>query len=337
MGILASAPVANRPCRKRRRLLLQAKVFIIYLKLLVWPFHLQGRYSVGETDALAVVALIANVILVIIAIIAWRRSRRGKLLALAIAWFYISLAPVSNLIPLPGAMMGERFIYFTFAGMIPLLLGSINDQVLSRYSRQILLITSVFFAVFLFTNVTRAMVWKDNAQFFKVLSKQEPNNPIVQIRAAQTELESGNTAAALSRMERLVEADLSTPFETNRASVSYWYGQTLLLSNRPAEAYVQFSQAAALDTSHSQDLVLLQVEAAARSDNLEAARTLLDGEIKITPGESKLWNALGNVWSMSGNFKSAAEAYTKAVELDPKNKEAARNLQNIKYRSAGKR
>ena len=110
-------------------ILLQAKVFLVYLKLLVWPFYLQGRYSVMQIDTLAVVAVITNMILVIIAIFAWRRSRRGKLLALAIAWFYVSLAPVSNLIPVPGAMMGERFLYFTFAGMIPLLLGSIDNQV----------------------------------------------------------------------------------------------------------------------------------------------------------------------------------------------------------------
>ena len=51
----------------------------------------------------------------------------------------LSMAPVSNLIPVPGSMMGERFIYFTFAGMIPLLLGGINDQVWGRFRRQIIL------------------------------------------------------------------------------------------------------------------------------------------------------------------------------------------------------
>jgi hypothetical protein len=142
-------------------ILLQAKVFISYFRLLIWPFSLQGRYTVEGVDTLAIVAVIANITLVMVAVFCWRRSKRGRLIALAIAWFYLSLAPVSNLIPLPGAMMGERFIYFTFAGMIPLLLGAIEDQTWGRYPRQITSLALVLLAVFLFMNITRTMVWKE--------------------------------------------------------------------------------------------------------------------------------------------------------------------------------
>ena len=68
----------------------------------------------------------------------------------------------------------------------------------------------------------------------------------------------------------------------------------------------------------------------ALSNNLKAALTLLEREIETTPGESKLWNALGNVLSMSGDRVGAINAYTRATELNPENKEAAINLQNLK-------
>jgi tetratricopeptide (TPR) repeat protein len=271
--------------------------------------------------------------LVIVALFAWRQNRRGKLLALAVAWFYLSLAPVSNLIPLPGAMMGERFIYFTFAGMIPLLFGSIDNRVWKEYSRQFLLIAVVISTVFVFTNIARTLDWRDNYHFFKVLAEQEPENPVIQLRMAQSDLEAGNTALALSRLEQLVKADFSTVHEADSAAISYWYGKALLFSNRPKEALIQFSQTVTLSPKPTLDLILLQVEAAARSNELKTALTLLEHALKISPEESMLWNALGNVLSMSGNLNGAVDAYTKAVEFDPANKEAVINLQNIKHRS----
>lgn len=310
--------------------LLQAKVFIVYLKLLFWPFDLQGRYTAGETDLLAVFALVVNIALVITAIFAWRRSQAGKLLALAIAWFYISLAPVSNLIPLPGSMMGERFIYFTFAGMIPLLLGSMDDRFWSRYRRPMILSAPVFLAAFLFTDINRTMVWKDNAHFFQVLARQEPDNPVVQIRAAQSEIEQGKIAPALARLERLVKVGISTPFAADRASAYYWYGKALLLSDRPVEAFAQFSQVASLETNYPRDLVLLWVEAAARANNLDFAQTLIQSELSKAPGESAYWNALGNILSMSGDKAGAIAAYNTAISLDPSNTQAMTNLQNLK-------
>ena len=313
-------------------MLLQAKVFILYIRLLFWPFYLQGRYSIAGPDALAKVALIANVVLVMVAVLAWRRSRSGKLLALAIAWFYLSLAPVSNLIPLPGAMMGERFLYFTFAGMFPLLTGTIEEQTWDRHFRFAIPAALLLLAAFLFMDITRAMVWKDNAHYFKVLSKQEPDNPVVQVRTAMAELETGDTAPALARLERIMKAGFSTPFAADRAAVAYWYGKALLLSDRPAEAYVQLSQAAALSTSRSRDLVLLLVEAAARSHDLKTARSLLEQELKVSPNDDMLWNSLGNVLSMAGERTGSVRAYSKAVELNPSNREAEVNLQNVQGR-----
>lgn len=317
-------------------ILLQAKVFISYFKLLIWPFSLQGRYTVEGLGSLAIVAIIANVVLAMVAVFAWRLSRRGKLLALAIAWFYISLAPVSNLIPLPGAMMGERFIYFTFAGMIPLLLGTVKEQVWDSYSRRIVPLALVLISAFLFTNITRTMVWKDNAHYFKVLSQQEPKNVVVQLFMANIELKDGDIQSALLRLERVVKTGFSSPFAEDKAKVFYSYGTALLLSDRPAEAYVQLSRAANLFSKRPLNLILHLAEAAARSNNLKAARTLLDNELKNSPLEDMLWNALGNVLTMTGDSMGAARAYSKALEIDPTNNEAAINLQNVQRSGTGK-
>jgi len=220
--------------------------------------------------------------------------------------------------------------------MFPLLIGSFEEQAGGRSSRFVMLIAIVLLAAFLVTDINRTAVWKNNAHYFKVLSVQEPDNPVVQVRMAMTGMEAGDTAPALARLERLVKKGFSTPFAADRATVAYWYGKALLLSDRPTEAYVQLSQAAALSTTRSGELILLLVEAAARSNDLRPARSLLEQEIKASPGDDMLWNALGNVLSMAGDYSGSVRAYSKAVELNPSNNEAAVNLQNVR-RSSGVR
>ena len=169
-----------------------------------------------------------------------------------------------------------------------------------------------------------------------MLSKQEPKNPVVQLVTANTELAAGDITPALLRLERVAKTGFSTPFADDRAKFAYSYGKVLLLSDRPAEAYVQLSQAEALFTSRSKDLVLLLAEAAARSKDLKAARTLLEYEIKTSPGDDMLWNALGNVLSMAGESSGALRAYAQAVEINPSNREASVNLQNVQRTSTGR-
>ena len=102
---------------------MQAKVYTIYLKLLIYPFHLQARYDIASPGAFpdftVIGAFAVNLLVIAASIFLYRRGGRGKWFAFAAAWFYLSIAPVSNFIPIPGSMMGERFIYFTFAGMLP--------------------------------------------------------------------------------------------------------------------------------------------------------------------------------------------------------------------------
>lgn len=306
-------------------LLMQAKVFVLYLRLLIWPFYLKGRYTIAGPDAWAAAAVVAHVILIAGAIAAWRRGASGKLCALALAWFYVSLAPVSNLVPIPGSMMGERFIYFTFAGVIPLLVAAGN--LAFRWPlRAILPAAAIILVLFVSMDVSRAAVWKSNGEYFDVLSKQEPDNPVVKIMAAMCDLEAGRATVAVSRLEGV---SLSAPLASDKAKYHYWYGRSLLMADRPFEAYAQLSKAASLSPALNPDLALLLAESAARSNRPDEALSVLKQQLTSAPLEDSLWNGLGNVYAASGNAREAVRCYKKALELNPKNNEAGINLLRI--------
>jgi tetratricopeptide (TPR) repeat protein len=100
------------------------KVIGKYFGLLVWPARLSWDYSYNEIplfgwrlgnweDWKAIAALLACAAVAVVAIHSWR-SR--KPVFFAIAFFFATLSPTSNLLILIGTIMGERFLYLPSVG-----------------------------------------------------------------------------------------------------------------------------------------------------------------------------------------------------------------------------
>jgi len=100
------------------------KVIGKYLWLLVWPRHLSCDYSYDQIplidgrwntweDWKAVVALAVCVAAAVIAILCYRRI---KPVFFFIAFFFVTLAPTSNVFIRIGAIMAERFLYLPSIG-----------------------------------------------------------------------------------------------------------------------------------------------------------------------------------------------------------------------------
>ncbi len=308
---------------------LQAKVFAIYLRLLLWPLHLQGRYSVAPLgpfpDAAATAAVLLSLALILLSIVGLRKTGAPRLLSLAALWFYVSLLPVSNLIPIPGSMLGERFIYFSFAGMFPLLVGA-AATLPGRSTRRALFAAGTIAAMaFVATDVARTAVWRDNAAYFKVLASQEPDDPIVQIGMAGEEIKMGMPESAVRRLERFLGAKGTAAY---RGKLRYWYGVALLRAGRSVEAYRQLRIVEGL-TGVTTELALSLAEAAAASGDLKAARSILERAAKTDAANDAVWNGLGNVAWLSGDPRGAATHYRRALQINAFNREAAITLEKV--------
>jgi tetratricopeptide (TPR) repeat protein len=308
---------------------MQCEVFFIYLKLLLWPFHLQGRYNISPPapfpDLRIIGAALTNAALILSAIVLYRHGAKGKLFALAVAWFYLSLAPVANLIPLPGSMMGERFIYLTFAGVIPLVAGMVDGKGGKILHKAGVLLGALLLVAWVVTDVARTTDWKDNKSFFSLLVKQEPLDGAVQLNMAKAELLSHDVTSSLKRLKMIADAELllSKPPD---AKVHFWYGKALLAADRPFEAYKEFSLVEKLKPSG--EVAFFLAESAARSGNLAGARSILEEELKSSHKNDALWNSLGNVLLMAGDTSGAVSSYRQALAINPRNYEAAVNLEN---------
>jgi protein O-mannosyl-transferase len=100
------------------------KVLGEYLWLLVWPARLSADYSYNQiplsslADGKAIVALLVWIGVVAAAVVSYRRA---KPVCFFMAFFAVTIAPVSNLVILVGSIMAERFLYLPaigFAGCV---------------------------------------------------------------------------------------------------------------------------------------------------------------------------------------------------------------------------
>lgn len=310
---------------------MQAKVFAAYLGLIVWPFDLQARYVVGrpapfpDVTVLLSAALCAG--LLCSAAFLMRHTGRRRLAGGAVLWFFASLAPMSNLIPLPGSMMAERFLYFTLAGFLPLVIGAILPMQFRSFHAVTVAAALLIAFSFIRVDRSRTAVWRDNATFFGKLAEQLPDDPVVQIRQAEEELLRHEFAAAVDRLGRLSEAEIDSPFARDRAKLPYWYGRALLASGLAADAVSQFELAERHFASRETTLYL--AESLALSGQLGRAREKLQVHLRESPDDDKAWNGLGNVLWLAGDREAARVSYRKAVALNPENLEAGTNLSRL--------
>jgi hypothetical protein len=317
---------------------LQAKVLVVYLRLLVWPFHLQGRYPFVPLrpfpDQAVIASILLHAALMAGTFLGFRKAGAIRLLSLAVLWFYISLLPVSNLIPIPGSMLGERFVYFSFAGMFPLLMGTAAALPIRRCAPVLGLAGAAVAVAFVATDVARTRVWSSQTVFFDVLSRQEPEDPAVQVATAEQEVRDGKQEAATRRLERLFAAERAVADDPN---MRIWCARGLLDLGRVRDARRHLAivpDRESNESNPSADLALLLAEAAARDGDLPSARAALESAAREDANNDAVWNARGNIAWMSGDLVSAASYYREALRLNPQNSEAAINLKGVKPRRA---
>jgi protein O-mannosyl-transferase len=98
-------------------------VIVKYFGLLVWPAHLSYDYSYnqiplfgsgGAANAGAVLGLVACVAAAIAIVLCWRCHRP---VSFFLAFFFVTFAPVSNLVIVIGTIMGERLMYLPAVGL----------------------------------------------------------------------------------------------------------------------------------------------------------------------------------------------------------------------------
>lgn len=157
-------------------LLVMTKAFAYYVRLMFMPRPLMVEYVVPLPHSLLQPTVVVSILVLGAIAVLWAFSlRRNTVLAFGIAWFFASLLPVSNIIPL-RAIINERFLYLPSLGFCailasPLLVVRRDSRLMFRTAVVGLTMIAMGYGVLTFN---RNRDWRDSLSLWTASVKASP-------------------------------------------------------------------------------------------------------------------------------------------------------------------
>jgi Flp pilus assembly protein TadD len=323
--------VETRDISRWEYLLTQTRVVWTYLRLLVLPVHQNLDYefpisrSIAEPRVLASIAglvLLASTAAVLLVRDRRARRARGVLAFFGLAWFFVTIAVESSVIPIRDVIFEHRVYLPSVGAMIALATGLLGalERLRLRASApyQVAAALALTAAPLGVATHARNAVWRDEISLWQDVVAKSPRKVRPHNNLACLYEAAGEFAAA----ER--EAREAIRLAPGEADAHLNLGNALQATGRPEEAMTEYREAARLDPRMAEprsNLCHLYLESSrveeALAECLEARR--------LDPGLGGARNNLGNVLLRSGRVEEAIREYREAIRLDPVSPDPHRN------------
>ncbi|MFQ5656748.1 MAG: tetratricopeptide repeat protein [Candidatus Methylomirabilales bacterium] len=279
------------------RLLLIPETFTTYIKLLIWPFSLTFLHSLpsphSPSDPRFFLPLTLFSFLITGAALLYRWSKEASFGAL---WIFIALLPVSNLVPIEGFVLAERYLYIPSVGFTilgALVAGRALRSDIPTWGKGLVGVTiGAILIVFSSATIWRNNQWSDQLGIYQEMVEASPNSSFAHNNLALQYLERGKVDEAIVHLKRAVALDPNYAIAHNNLGVAHFR------KGLPAEAAQAYRRA-----------------------------------IQLNPRYAEAYNNLGVLFEESGRIHEAEIHYRKALQIDPHFTRAIDNLARLTGRA----
>lgn len=331
-------------------LFVMIKVIASYIKLLFFPFNLNADYVVPPVTA-GIPSFIISVLFVITTVILLiRLCQNNKEHGFFLSWFFVTLLPVLNIIPI-GNIMAERYLYIPimgFSGVIGIL---VQNYTLKKNLATICLGTII--VIFSSTSVHRNGIWRDELTLWHSTVNREPgsarahhNLGVVHslkgfynyaefeykktLEINPRDVESHYNMGNAYERKGMFDAAIKEYQEALRYNPVYADAYNNLggiyknkrLFDRAIELYKKAIQCNPFNPYYYNNLGLAYHENKLYKEAITEFRRALQINSWISPTH----NNLGNTYKEMGYFGEALTEYKTALKLDPANADTHNNL-----------
>jgi len=275
-----------------QRVLTASRVMMEYIGLFVFPRKLLPDYwktevpigSLGDPLVLVSIAL-----WIALAALMWWKLRRETAIVFGIAWFFVTLAPVSNFFFPIGVAKAERILYLPSVGLC-LVAGwayaRAEDRIRTRLVPRVALAAIVL--AFTARTLVRNKDWHDNYTLAMAALAASPSSPLMNDVAAGELAMRGDLARSADLLREAIRQAPDMPLIRTHLGLVY-YTQGLL-----DQAIAEYEEA-----------------------------------IRRHPNEADAYNNLGVAYAQTGQLDRAIEAYESALRLKPDYAAAKDNLDRV--------
>lgn len=311
------------------RLFTTSKVLMIYLRLLFLPLGLHMEWNIEPAVSFTQDEVFLSIIaLCIIAAFAYFLSKTCKPRFFALGWFFITLIPYSNIIPL-NYFMGEAWLYVPSIGFLALLATYLSDLRKRSKLCSIIVISIIFLvtACYGLLTVRRANVWANPVNLYTEVLRYSPDNTKARINLGVILAESGSYEEAL---EKYHEAAELLPDDAGvRSNLGTLYANKKMYDT----ALEEFKKAVELNpkdyVAHNNIGILYKQKGDIKKAMEEYAKAL-----ELNPTYPLTYNNIGNIYLETGQYDAAIRFYKNAIRLDPNRAAFYANLGKA-YRNKG--
>ena len=300
------------------------EIFVYYLKILFYPLNLTLDYSAYFPNVLVIkksiwcFVFLTSLISVSLCIVFISRRRENiPYKAVSVILFFLSLMPVSNIIPIKN-IIAERYLYLPF-GFFSLFFANLFFLKSDCYRRLkillFLLIPVCYISLTLYLNYT----WSDGYLLWKRTLKVNPLS-----------FHAHNNLAGMYFDRNLYEpakyhysqAIYIRPFD---AIPYYNLANTYSAQGNYVEAIANYKNAARRDRLLIEPYVNMGITYSKMGD-YDKAIAAFKQAITVNNRDSSAHNNLGVALSNKGLLDQAIEEHIIAIKLNPDNKNAYKNL-----------
>lgn len=296
-----------------------------YLKLLILPFDLHMEYGY-KSFPWADFRVIAGIIVILASLVyAWIKRKEDKLISFAVAWFFITLLPHSNLYPL-NAYMAEHWMYLPSLGFFMILAnflsGLLQQRKLRSFGLTVLIGLLGFYSIL---TIKQNITWQEPVSFYKRILSYAPHSPRVHYNLANVYGNSERFPEAIASYKRALELDPNDEQSYNNL------GNVYRAMNDIQKAIASYKKAVEINPEYAQAYYNIGNAYRVIKDNQEAV-TYYVKALKLQPQDAHAYNNLGNAYQELGMLDDAQAAYEKAIEIKPDYCEVHNNLGAVYYR-----
>ncbi len=307
--------------------LMMAKVTAIYIGLISFPLKLNFHYIIEPIYTVFNIKLLLALFVILLSIVTIVYfHKRNKPLFFVLAWFYISLVPIANIIPISFSMMAERYIYMPSAGpiiAIAYVAYSLYKKVYASgnvlLSRLLILALIFIFTIFSLKVISRNAVYRDDFTLYTAAIKDSPKSPPSYKGLGDWYFGREEHQKAIAEYEKAITIDptyaeaflgKAMAFEKEMDNTMARFMAEKAVRLKPDEANIRYDAG-----NIYKDL-----------GDLSNAKIQWERAIELNPNYSEAYNHLGNYYHGIRNYEQAIKMYEQSIKFNPYNAEGHYNL-----------
>lgn len=318
------APVNYQWIALSERLQIAGAAYGFYLWKTVWPaaltFFYPYRPPVPVWEYLLPPLFLSGLLL-----LAWRQRSRWPVLGFGLAWYGVTLLPVSGIVQIGWYAYADRYSYLPLIGIFASLAWAAPFPAAAASRRAALaarLVAAVLLAAAAVAAHLQVGTWKDSESLYSQAIASDPSNRMARLALAQQYVARQQFDLASGHLDILLQRPIDDPLT---AQGQLLRGDVFKFQGLGEAARTAWVAAAATDRTYWRARLRLGTDALERGDTTSAIAYFLAAD-QLLRNNDEILNNLGVAYARSGAFPQALAAYDRAVRANWMNQTARLNL-----------